>query len=170
MEVVYISFAALRATSVAVAELVQEECGVEYAGFEMDLENDLGITGADGVELMDKLSRQFKVDLRAFQSDQYFNPEPSGPNFLIFIWVLLVAVVLAIQLCLVGFTFLFSCAKGKQMWENSLHRAGADLDEMFQVDSNWLVVNELKVSDLIASAVKGKFVQRQHITFRLKRG
>jgi len=41
------------------------------------LENDLGITGDDGFELIRKLGKHFSVDVTQFKFDEYFYPEPN---------------------------------------------------------------------------------------------
>lgn len=41
------------------------------------IENDLGITGDDAVELIKKFSKKFNVSIKEFRYEKYFYPEPS---------------------------------------------------------------------------------------------
>lgn len=41
------------------------------------LEDDLGITGDDAVELIENFGEKFKVDISNFKFNSYFNSEPS---------------------------------------------------------------------------------------------
>src|SRR5262245_24136011 len=49
------------------------------------LHQDLGVDGADGIELMESFGRRFAVDLSAFDSDRYFGPE-AGFNPFLWLW------------------------------------------------------------------------------------
>jgi len=46
------------------------------------LEEDLGITGLDAVELLETFSQKFDVDLSGFEFYKHFGPEFLGPEFL----------------------------------------------------------------------------------------
>lgn len=58
---------------------IREETGE----FKMDIsvstqiEDDLGVTGGEGVELIIKFAKRFNVDITSFEFDQYFHPEPN---------------------------------------------------------------------------------------------
>ena len=41
------------------------------------IEDDLGVTGDDGVDLIKEYSEIFKVDISHFEYSKYFHPEPS---------------------------------------------------------------------------------------------
>ena len=45
------------------------------------IEDDLGVTGDDGVELIGKYSKQFNVDISKFVFFEYFNDEPHAFSF-----------------------------------------------------------------------------------------
>ncbi len=40
------------------------------------IEDDLGVTGMEAAELITKFAEHFNVDIRAFNFDDYFHPEP----------------------------------------------------------------------------------------------
>ncbi len=58
---------------------VGEEIGVDSITISEDslIENDLGVTGGDAVQLIKDYSRKFGVDIRNFEYSKYFYPEPS---------------------------------------------------------------------------------------------
>ena len=41
------------------------------------IEDDLGVTGCDAVQLIKKFSKKFNVNINFFKYNQYFYPEPS---------------------------------------------------------------------------------------------
>ncbi len=43
----------------------------------ISIENDLGITGEDGVDFIKEYSKVFKVDISEFVFSDFFQPEPS---------------------------------------------------------------------------------------------
>lgn len=44
---------------------------------ETSIENDLGITGDDGEDLIMEFSKKYNVDIKNFYFEKYFYPEPS---------------------------------------------------------------------------------------------
>jgi hypothetical protein len=48
------------------------------------MERDLGITGDDGVDLMNSFSDEFEVDLSEFDISKYFSPEGCNPFAIFF--------------------------------------------------------------------------------------
>jgi hypothetical protein len=81
METVEITFKELRTISTGVIDFMEKEYWWESEkGFKTTIEEDLGITGDDGAELMDKFSHQFKINLTNFKFDNHFHPEPTSYN------------------------------------------------------------------------------------------
>jgi acyl carrier protein len=64
-------------TLVDVRDLIAHQCGISPRDIQRDstLVGDLGISGADGVELMIAFSRQFGVDISRMNLGQYFGDE-----------------------------------------------------------------------------------------------
>lgn len=50
---------------------------IDKISMSTELGKDLGVDGDDAVELLEKFSNKFQVDLSAFQFDQYFGGEAS---------------------------------------------------------------------------------------------
>jgi acyl carrier protein len=58
--------------------LIREEIGEFKKQFDSNsqIEDDLGITGDDAIELILKISKEFKIDITEFEFEKYFHPEP----------------------------------------------------------------------------------------------
>jgi acyl carrier protein len=69
----------------AVRSFVAEERGMKLKKVRMDsrLEEDLGMTGDDAAEFMEKFQEQFNVDLSGFEFNKHFGPEGFNPFWLI---------------------------------------------------------------------------------------
>src|SRR5215213_5336533 len=76
-----------------VVNLVAEQCGVRASRITPDttLFGDLGIDGDDGIEVLEKLAREFSVDMSRCQPCRYFGPEGFYP------WAPLYWIVLAFR-------------------------------------------------------------------------
>jgi hypothetical protein len=61
---------------------IREEIGEFDLGINKNtlIEDELGITGDDGIELIFNYSKQFNVDVTDFKFDKYFHPEPGVFN------------------------------------------------------------------------------------------
>lgn len=57
---------------------IREEVGEFKLNISRDtsIEDDLGVTGDEAIELLQKLSRKFNFDLNNFKFSEYFYPEP----------------------------------------------------------------------------------------------
>jgi hypothetical protein len=83
-----------------VFDLVARELGVPRSRLQSEtrIEDDLGCTGDDAVDLMRAFSEEFEVDLNAFRFDLHFAPErPAGPEFLFLLPLSLLARVVGIR-------------------------------------------------------------------------
>lgn len=60
-------------------DFIREESGAVSTKIseQTSIEDDLGVTGDDAVELMIKYAKLFNVDLSGFSPIKYFHPEPS---------------------------------------------------------------------------------------------
>lgn len=58
---------------------IREEIGEfnKEINFSTRLEEDLGVTGDEAVELLLSIGKEFKIDLTGFDFKRYFHPEPS---------------------------------------------------------------------------------------------
>lgn len=84
-----------------VADFVAHETGVrrERIAPETLVEDDLGCTGDDALDLITDFSREFRVDLEDFRFDFHFGPErAAGPEMLILAPVALLAQPLRLPL------------------------------------------------------------------------
>lgn len=170
MEIVRTTYSELRSASASVIAFLEKEYWwEEERGLKTELENDLGITGDDGAELMEKFSKQFAVDISSFEFDQYFYPEPSGSNPLVLIYCLLLLIAFLLKVLLAVLLLPFSPKKGRQIWKHSLtSRWNRWTEEWFEDKQEERL--KLKVEDLIVSVVKGRFTQRQEVKFILEKG
>ena len=81
MEKVKIQFSSLRETSESVIHFIRTEYWW-FEDFDMksSIEDELGITGDDAIEFMEKFAAKYKVDLSDFEVSKYFSPEGFSGN------------------------------------------------------------------------------------------
>lgn len=60
-------------------EFIRRETGEDKKEINLStlIEDDLGITGEDGYDLIRNFSKRFRVDISEFDYSKYFYPEPS---------------------------------------------------------------------------------------------
>jgi hypothetical protein len=168
MQYLEIEYKTLRKITREVYQFVKEECGVDYykchKKSKVGLEDDLGITGDDGYELVEKFSEIFNVNVDNFDYLIYFDPEPGPVDYffsLIFIIVFLVIWLAKHLVALLLYPF------SRKLSQKIL----ADEISSSKLSQEPLAYNpqkrqkELTVGDLIASAVKGEFVERSNVKF-----
>ena len=169
METIQIRFSELRSVSTSVIAFLENEYWWEDGSFKTEIENDLGITGNDGSELMEKFSKRFQVDIASFQSEQYFDPEPSGINPLVLIFTLLALTTIMLKVLLVGLVFPFSRVKSQQVWDYSLTSWWNRWSDEWDEENLEEIKSILRLEDLIVTVVKGRFTPRQEVKFILEK-
>ncbi len=71
-----IKYSELRSTIVSVIDFMKTEYMWEDdSSLNSELEKDLGITGDDAYEMIEKFSKKYMIDISNFRFDQYFSPE-----------------------------------------------------------------------------------------------
>jgi hypothetical protein len=168
MEIIRITFSELRCISVSVISFIEQEYWFEKdSSFKTELENDLGITGDDGAELMKKFSKRFGVNLSDFQVDQYFYPEPTAGSPLVIIFAFILLVIFLLKVIVVLLLFPFNQKKSQEIWYHNLIGYLNKFADQFVNDKEEKEKKKLMIADLISSVIKGKFIHRQEIKFVL---
>lgn len=68
----------MRNTEEQLIQFIREEIGEFKKQIDSftQIENELGITGDEAIELIENISKKFNVDISAFDFKKYFHPEP----------------------------------------------------------------------------------------------
>ena len=68
----------------ALVSFIRDEIGENKMNISKEtlIENDLGVTGDEATELIQKFSKKFNVNINEFKYEKYFYPEPSLFNTL----------------------------------------------------------------------------------------
>ena len=169
METIQISYATLRRHTEQVREFVQKNYWWEDdTTLNTALEDDLGITGDDAVELLVQAEEKFGVDWQGLNFTQYFTSEGADMN-LIKIWfnLSLLALLLTFfsgQLLLALLVWPFSTEQAKWLVAFSLHK---EISNRFWPQPVRLPEETFNVGDLVASVAAGRFVKRERVRFVL---
>lgn len=168
MTTIEITFPELKAKAISVMNFIKEEYGWEKdSSFHTLIEDDLGISGDDASEMMDKFSKKYSVDLSGFTFSKYFSPEGNNSLFplnLIVLTLLFVAGI--IKYLLLAIFFIISRKIYNWILRNiHIRKTMKDFLAYFEPENAGL----LTVRDLIVSAACGKFKQRDEVRFVLKK-
>ncbi|MGI4741150.1 MAG: DUF1493 family protein [Janthinobacterium lividum] len=156
---ILIRFADLRRLAVAVPAYITERVDEQSPSFKTRIEDDLGCSGDDMVELLEKFSKTYYVDVANFDFTGLISPE--GGDVL--------GCLLAAAYFLVG--WLLKTLAGLLCWPFDSQLA----QHLWQqhVPAFWRPANAqpkpLNIGDFVASAAVGQFVRREQVYFRLVR-
>jgi len=162
MTTIKIKYSELRAVTESIIDFVGQEYWWEKnSSLKTEIETDLGITGDDAWELMQKFSKKYSVCLVSFNFNQYFTPEGAHSSLILLLPVYLF--LLVIWLIKVAFAFLiypFSNRLAKYSMKSMINKT-ADLCDYPKLES-------ITIADLITSAICRKFIKRDTVRFELK--
>ncbi|QNF31853.1 DUF1493 family protein [Adhaeribacter swui] len=167
MEAVEIRYSYLREVSESVVNFIKTEYWWEDdTNFKSSIENDLGITGDDAVELLEKFAQKFKVDLDGFDFSKYFSPEGVYVNPLLIPIIALLITLFLVKTFIAGIVYPFDSEQGKKIF-NFIN--SDQINKFF--NKIWpSKLEKLTVEDLITTAIKGKFIKRETVKFVIKKG
>lgn len=160
-----VNYSDLRATAASVIEFVKTEYWWEDdSNLKTHIEDDLGITGDDAAELMQKFSKKFNVDLTGFDFMKSFDPEGVDLSFLLLIPPLLIALLVAlVKYSLIALAYIFSYKLYRRLRTFKARSIFEGAIKMLQREGR----ETLTIGDLVASAACGKFKLRREVQFKL---
>ena len=172
METIQISYATLRRHTEQVREFVQKNYWWEDdTTLTTALENDLGITGDDAVELLIKFEEEFGVNWQGLNFTQYFTPEGVKANLIgILLWMPILAIQLTFfsgQLFLALLVWPFATEQANWIVDFSLRD---EIERRTRRIWPQLVKppeETFNVGDLVAAVAAGRFVKREQVRFGL---
>ena len=169
MEIIQIPYATLRRHTLQVQEFVQKNYWWEAdTTLKTALENDLGITGDDAVELLVQVEKEFRVDWQGLNFTHYFTPEgANGYTVAVLLGLPILAMQLTFfagQLLLALLVWPFSTEQAKWLVAFSLHK---EISSRFWPQPVRLPEETFNVGDLVASVAAGRFVKREQVRFVL---
>lgn len=165
MQTLPVKYSELRSTTVSVIEFLKSEYWWEdNSNLKTIIEDDLGITGDDASELMEKFSTKFNVDLAGFNFMKFFSPEGVDPIALLLIPPFIIALLVAlVKYSMVIFAYVFSNKLYRWLLKFKTRSIIQRAAQMLEREGK----GTLTVGDLVASAVCGQFVSREDMMFRL---
>lgn len=165
MTLVPVKYSDLRATATSVMEFVKNEYWWEdNSNLQTVIEDDLGITGDDADELMQKFSKKFNVDLTGFNFMKFFDPEGVDSSFLLLIPPFLIAVLVAfVKYTLVILAYIVSYKLYRRLRTFKARSIIYGAIKMLEREGR----ETLTIGDLVVSATCGKFKLRREVRFQL---
>jgi len=168
METVKIQFSSLREISESVIHFIKTEYWwFEDLNMKSSIEDDLGITGDDAIEFMEKFADRYKVDLSDFKFTKYFSPEGVSGNPLVALTTIPIYALCLIaftgKFVIVGVLYPFSRKHSKKIYKYSLTKRINGL--LNKIWPNRL--ERLTVEDLVTTALKGKFTKKEAVSFEI---
>ncbi|MDX2284080.1 MAG: DUF1493 family protein [Bacteroidia bacterium] len=164
-----IRYADLRRAAESALEFVQTQYWGKQHTLHTWIEADLGITGDDAAELMQRFAAAYHVDLSGFRFDRHFHPETAmGLAELIFLPVLLTELLLRMILAAGVFPVSRSWARKIRQFR-TLMWFDSQLARICRRHTSRTQPADLRIGDLAASAAAGTFVLRDQVQFVLVR-
>jgi len=170
METLYVEYPTLRRTVEQVQQFMIHASGVDTCTLKSSLEDDLSLYDDDISFLLEEFATKFTVDFRQSDFDRYFTSGSSEGG------LLRQLVMYPITLAYVGFLLIFwlgQQALALLVWPFSTPQAewimDFSLNEYIYPQPKKPAVDTFNVGDLVASAVAGRFVKREHARFVLTR-
>lgn len=165
MQTLPVNYSELRSTTVSVIEFIKSEYWCEdNSNLNTIIEDDLGITGDDASELMEKFSTKFNVDLAGFNFMKFFSPEGCDSTALLLIPPYLIALLVAlVKYSMAILAYIFSYKLYRWVLHFKARTIIQVAIQMLEPEGK----KTLKIGDLVASAACGKFVLREDVKFKL---
>lgn len=162
MPTLQIKYPELRSITASVIDFISKEYWWEKdSSLKTEIEADLGISGDDAWELMQKFSKRYAVDLADFRFDKYFTPEAAHSSFILWIPLYLFFFVIWIGKVVITFLLYPFSRKLSSRFSNSMRPMIDKTAEIFDCRK----LESITVADLVTSAVCGRFEKRDTVKF-----
>jgi len=160
-----IKYAELRSITESVIDFVSKEYWWEKdSTLKTEIETDLGISGDDAWELMQKFSKKYSVDLTNFKFDRYFTPEGAHSSWILWIPVYLSSYVIwIIKVVITILIYPFNKRLGGRLTEYSAKSMIIKMTDSFDYPK----LQSMTIADLVTSAACGEFIKRDSIRFEM---
>ncbi len=165
MEKIEICYTDLRKTAESVMSFVKTEYWDEENTLRTKIEEDLGITGIDAAELMDKFAQTYKVDLSEFDFSKHFSPEGFSGNPIVIVFAAILLIGFIIKMVVALAIYPFDPTLNKKIQHYSLSDGMSNVFRKIWPDEERL--QDVTIQDLVTSAVTGKFTKRETVKFEL---
>ena len=152
METFEIGFTELKNIRREVLDIIEDQTGLSENEMTLDLEieNDLGCTGDDASELLEKLYHRFQIDFTGFEFEKHFKNEGSGS--LSFLLLPLIFLFWIFGFIIQKLVLIFGIKLKNNAWQ------------FFTLPKREL---EITVGDLIVMAATKRFLLRKDINIQL---